>query len=109
MGEIDRADVLAVLRPIWFDKTETATRVGGRLEKVLDCAAVNEYRTGENPARWRGHLEVVLPKPAKIMQRRHHPAVPYKDVPAAIQKIISTGGLARWVLLLCVLTAARTA
>lgn len=108
VGEIDRADVLAVLRPIWFDKTETATRVRGRLEKVLDWAAVNEYRTSENPARWRGHLEVVLPKPAKIMQRRHHPAVPYKDVPAAIQKIISTGGLARWALLLCVLTAART-
>lgn len=108
VGEVDRADILAILKPIWLEKTETARRLRGRLEKILDWAEVHEYREGANPARWSGHLEVILPKPSKVMNRRHHPAVPYKDVPLVVKKIMRCDGLSRFALIFTILTAART-
>jgi hypothetical protein len=76
-------DVLAVLKPIWLEKAETASRVRGRIEKVLDAAKAKGFRDGENPARWRGHLDHLLPRRSKLT-RPHHPAMPYEDVPAFI-------------------------
>jgi hypothetical protein len=78
---ITTEDVLAVLKPIWTEKPETATRVRGRIEKVLDAAKAKYFRMGENPARWRGHLDHLLPKPLKL-SRGHHPAMPYEELPA---------------------------
>ena len=72
-------DVLAVLKPIWTTKAETASRVRGRIEKVLDAAKAKGFRQGENPARWRGHLDHLLPRPSKLA-RGHHAAMPYEDV-----------------------------
>ena len=70
-----------VLKPIWTSKAETASRVRGRIEKVLDAAKAKGFRQGENPARWRGHLDHLLPKQDKLA-RGHHAAMPYDDVPA---------------------------
>ena len=69
-------DILKVLSPLWTEKTETATRVRGRLENILDYAAALQYRSPLNPARWRGHLDKLLPKSSQVRTVRHHPAVP---------------------------------
>ena len=79
-------DVLAVLKPIWTEKAETASRLRGRIEKVLDAAKAKGFRDGENPARWRGHLDHLLPKPPKLA-RGHHAAMPYEDVAAFVGKL----------------------
>jgi integrase len=79
-------DVLAVLKPIWTTKAETASRIRGRIEKVLDAAKAKGFREGENPARWRGHLDHLLPRPSKLA-RGHHAAMPYDDVAAFIAKL----------------------
>ena len=84
-------DVLAVLKPIWTTKAETASRVRGRIEKVLDAAKAKGFRDGENPARWRGHLDHLLPRPSKLA-RGHHAAMPYEEVAAFIAKLRRTGG-----------------
>jgi Phage integrase central domain/Arm DNA-binding domain len=72
-------DVLAILKPIWITKPETASRIRGRIEKVLDAAKAKGFRDGENPARWRGHLDHLLPRPSKLA-RGHHSAMPYGEV-----------------------------
>lgn len=77
--EIQVTDVLRVLKPIWDTKTETASRLRGRIEKVLSWATVNELREGDNPARWQGNLSEVLPKPSKVATVRHQPALAQKD------------------------------
>lgn len=104
---IDTHLVLEALQPIWAEKTETATRVRQRLEAVLDYAIARGYRTGENPARWRGHLQKLLPPPAKLKDVKHHPALPYSelgDFMAELGQIGSAGGKA---LALQILTATR--
>ena len=104
---IDTADVLEILRPIWTAKAETASRLRGRIENVLDAAKAEGLREGENPARWRGHLDKLLPRRAKLT-RGHHKAMPYGNVPAFVEKLRaqpSTGALA---LEFLILTAART-
>lgn len=73
---IDTAMVLRILKPIWNTKTETATRVRGRIEKVLDWSKAQGYRSGENPAAWRGHLDKLLPAPKKVAEVEHHAALP---------------------------------
>jgi integrase len=78
--EVDEPLVLQVLRPIWHTKTETAGRVRGRIESVLDWAKVHKQRAGENPARWRGNLAMVLPKQSDIQEVRHHPALPFERI-----------------------------
>ena len=82
VAQIDEALVLQILTPIWAEKTETASRLRGRIEKVLDWATFNKYRKGANPATWRGHLEHSLAKPSRVKKTSHHPALPYKDLPS---------------------------
>src|SRR5262249_42461133 len=78
---IDTALVLKVLEPIWTTKPETAVRVRGRIESILDWAKVRGYRTGENPARWRGHLDKLLPARARVRRVEHYAALPYAELP----------------------------
>jgi integrase len=108
VADIDLGLVLKVIEPIWRDKTETANRVRGRIESVLDWAAVRGYRTGENPARWRGHLEHVLPARGRIARPNHHPAMPYADLPAFMLALTQREGVAARALEFAILTAART-
>ena len=100
-------DVLEVLRPIWTSKNETASRLRGRIELVLDFARAHGWREGENPARWRGNLRNVLPTRNKL-SRGHLPAMDYRQVPDFIARVKQTQGLAARALELVILTAART-
>lgn len=100
-------DVLAILKPIWTEKAETASRVRGRIEKVLDAARAKGFRDGENPARWRGHLDHLLPKQSKLA-RGHHAAMPYEEVAAFIGKLRAKEATAALALEFCILTAARS-
>jgi integrase len=100
-------DILAVLKPIWIAKAETASRVRGRIEKVLDAAKAKGLRSGENPARWRGHLDHLLPRPSKLT-RGHHAAMPYEEVADFIANLQKREALAALALELCILTAARS-
>jgi integrase len=100
--------VLLVLRPIWSRTPETASRVRGRIEAVLDFARVRDWRQEENPARWRGHLAEVLPKPQKVKRVEHRPALPWRDVPAFMQALGKRSGQAAQALALVILTASRT-
>ena len=100
-------DVLAVLKPIWTTKPETASRVRGRIEKVLDAAKAKGFREGENPARWRGHLDHLLPRPSKLA-RGHHAAMPYDEVAGFVANLREREAIAALALELCILTAARS-
>jgi integrase len=100
-------DVLAVLKPIWTTKAETASRVRGRIEKVLDAAKAKGFREGENPARWRGHLDHLLPGPSKLT-RGHHAAMPYEDVAGFVAELREREATAALALEFCILTAARS-
>jgi integrase len=100
-------DVLAVLKPIWTKKAETASRLRGRIEKVLDAAKAKGFRDGENPARWRGHLDHLLPKPLKLT-RGHHAAMAYEDVPKFVGSLRKREAVAALALEFCILTAARS-
>lgn len=107
VDQIDAAAVLAVLRPIWSTIPETAFRLRGRIERVLDAAKVKGLRSGENPARWRGHLEVLLPARNK-QAVKHHPAMDYQDVPGFIQDLRRRDSMSARALEFMILTAART-
>lgn len=107
VDEVMTDDVLGVLKPIWTTKPETASRLRGRIEKVIDAAKAKGIRQGENPARWRGHLDHLLPKPSKLA-RGHHPAMPYDAVPAFMEQLRQREALAALALEYCILTAART-
>jgi integrase len=107
VDRIETTDVLAALRPIWQTKPETASRVRGRIERVLNAAKAKGYRTGENPAAWRGHLENLLSKQSRLT-RGHHAAMPYKDVPAFMAKLRAREAVAASALEFAVLTAARS-
>ena len=100
-------DVLAVLKPIWTTKPETASRVRGRIEKVLDAAKAKGFREAENPARWRGHLDHLLPRPSKLA-RGHHAAMPYDEVAGFVANLREREAIAALALELCILTAARS-
>lgn len=106
--EIDLPHVLACLEPIWRSKTETATRVRGRIESVLDWATVRKYRSGDNPARWKGHLDKVLPSPKKVSETEHHRALPIDGMPAFMADLRQRDGIAARALEFTVLTAARS-
>lgn len=101
-------DVLAILRPIWTEKPETATRVRGRIEAVLDAAKVRGWRQGENPARWKGHLALLLPKRAKVAEVRHHPALDWRLVPSLLPELAAKDGAAARALRFAILTATRS-
>lgn len=106
IADITTDDVLAVLTPIWTDKNETAARVRGRIEKVLDAAKARGLRTGENPARWRGHLDQLLSKRRKL-QRGHHTAMPFAEVPAFVAALREREGISALALEFTILTASR--
>jgi integrase len=105
---IDTAAVLGVLRPIWNSKAETASRLRGRIEAVLDAAKAQGLRAGENPAAWRGNLAHLLPKAAKLSARGNHAAMPYKTVAAFVAKLREREAIAARALEFLILTAART-
>lgn len=107
VSEIDTDDIVAVLEPIWADKPETAQRLRGRIERVLDFAKVKGWRTGENPALWRGHLSHLLAKPEKL-SRGHHPAMPYGEVPAFVTRLRVSDAMSAKALDFLILTAARS-
>lgn len=107
VAQIDTADVLTVLNKMWSATPETASRVRMRIEAVLDYAKAQDWRSGENPARWKGHLENILPKRDK-RSVRHHPAMPYADVPAFMERLRETDSLSSCALQLLILTGART-
>jgi integrase len=105
---VDTGLVMRVLEPIWNDKPETASRVRGRVERVLGWATVNGYRTGDNPARWRGHLDNLLPKKSTVRAVEHHPALPYAKIGEFMQELREQPGAAARALEFAILTAART-
>ena len=107
VDEVDTEAIVGVLRIVWTTKPETASRLRGRIERVLDAAKAKGQRHGENPARWRGHLDNLLPRRQKL-SRGHHAAMPYGEVPAFINQLHSHDGVAARALEFLILTAART-
>jgi integrase len=106
--DIDVGHVHQVLEPIWASKPETGGRVRGRIEKILGWAKVNNYRAGENPARWRDNLDQLLPKLSEVRKVKHHPALPYAELPAFMEKLRREEGSGARALEFAILTAART-
>ncbi|MBO9518068.1 MAG: integrase arm-type DNA-binding domain-containing protein [Porphyrobacter sp.] len=107
VAEVGTAHVLKILEPIWKDKAETASRVRGRIETILDAAKARGYREGENPARWRGHLAQILPTRSRLT-RGHHKAMPYDAIPAFVGALHNREAVAALALEFTILTAART-
>ncbi len=101
-------DVLAILKPLWQAKPETASRLRGRIEAVLDYAKSRGWRTGENPAAWRGHLDNLLPARSKVAAVVHHAAVPWRHLPAMYERIATGGGISSRCLAFTILTAVRS-
>jgi len=108
VADVDTPLVMKVLAPIWPIKPETASRIRGRIEVILDAAKREGLRTGENPARWTGHLKFLLPSKKKVRKVRHHPALPYGHIPAFMAALRERPGLSARALELCVLTASRS-
>jgi integrase len=99
---------MRVLEPIWRNKTETASRLRGRIESVLDYAAAHDWRASENPARWRGHLQKLLAAPNKIARVDHHAALPWREIGTFMAELRDQEGVAARALEFVILTAART-
>jgi integrase len=108
LDEIDTDDILKILTPIWKTKTETASRLRGRLEWILAAACTRKLRDGINPALWRGHLQTILPAPKKMMEVRHHPALAYRALPEFLIRLRNTDGVAALALEFAILNASRT-
>lgn len=100
--------MLAVLRPIWNEKTITAARLQKRIERIFDYAAARHWHDGNNPASWRSHLSYILPSPAKITEPTHHFAIPRHDLPAAMQALCRSQGISALVVRWAALTACRS-
>lgn len=108
VAKIDVALVTMALEPIWTKKPETASRVRGRIESVLDWATARNFRTGDNPARWRGHLDKLLPRRSKVAKIKHHPALPYAEMPEFMAEVRAMDGVSPRALEFTILTATRT-
>jgi integrase len=108
VAAIGTEHVLKVLQPIWHKKTDTASKLRGRIQSVLDWATVSNYRTGDNPARWRGHLDKALPARSKVQKVKHHAALPYVELPAFMGELRQRQGVSALALEFTILTAART-
>lgn len=106
--DVEQAHIMRVLEPIWTTKTETASRLRGRIENILDWSRVRGYRTGENPARWKGHLDMVLPTPGKVQTVEHHPALPFDELAAFMELLQKQEGQGARALEFAILTAARS-
>jgi integrase len=109
ISDITTADIKRILNPIWTSKHETAGRVRGRIESIIDWATAHELRTGDNPARWKGHLEHLLAKSTPDQRSaEHHAALPYADLPKFMADLAKQEGMSRWALEFLILTASRT-
>jgi integrase len=108
VSAIDTPHVLKIIQPIWYTKTETAKRIRGRIEVILDYAKVGGHRGGENPARWAGHIEHNLPDPTAVYEVRHHPALPYAELPPFMRDLRLRAGVSARALEFTVLNALRT-
>ncbi|WP_339414934.1 MULTISPECIES: tyrosine-type recombinase/integrase [unclassified Pseudomonas] len=108
VSTLDTGLVMQVIEPVWTVKTETASRVRGRIESVLDWATVRGYRKGENPARWKGHLDHLLPRKSKIQKVKHHAALPYEEASTFVHTLRALDGVAARAFELLILTATRT-
>lgn len=108
VADIDTVHVTQCLKPIWITKNETASRLRGRIEQVLSWATVQGYRSGDNPARWRGHLDKTLPKPSRVQKTKHHPALPFVEMALFMQQLKQQEGIAAKCLEFTILCAART-
>ncbi|MGI4950965.1 MAG: tyrosine-type recombinase/integrase [Janthinobacterium lividum] len=108
VGEVGTDDVVALLRPIWETTTETADRVRSRIERILDYARSQGWREGENPARWKGHLAYVLPKPSTVSQVEHYAAVPFLKVAVVMAGLARSQGFGAMAVRFACLTAARS-
>lgn len=107
VADIGTEHVMRVLDPIWDQKTETASRLRGRIEAVLGWAIARGYRDGENPARWRGHLKNLLPPPARVNPVRHQPALEYAEMPSFMRDLRQRSGMSALALQFCILTCVR--
>ncbi|MCP4934087.1 MAG: integrase arm-type DNA-binding domain-containing protein [bacterium] len=108
VNTITTEDILKILSPIWTTKTETAKRIQGRIENILDYAAAHKYCDPMNPARWRGHLDKLLPKPSRVKKTTHHPAMPYTEAPAFMAELSQNSSTSAQALQFLILTATRT-
>ncbi|HED5893852.1 TPA: integrase arm-type DNA-binding domain-containing protein [Salmonella enterica] len=108
VGEITKTDLLAILEPIWLTKNETASRVRGRIETVLDYAKAKEYLEGDNPAAWKGMLKPLLPMPSKVQNKKHHAALPYGELGTFMTELRTRTGISARALEFSVLTVARS-
>jgi integrase len=108
VADVDTGLVVKCLAPIWESKTETATRVRGRIESVLGWATTSGYRTGENPARWKGHLENLLATISKARRTKNHPALPWQQAGAFVHALRARAGVAALALEFLILTACRS-
>lgn len=108
VAAIDTSLVLKTIEPIWSVKPETASRLRGRIEAVLDWAGARGFRHGENPARWRGHLDKLLPASGKLRRVKHHAALPFSDIPIFMVDLRTREGLSARALEFAILTATRT-
>jgi len=107
VADVNTEDLLAILQPIWTTKTVTATRVRGRIEAILDYAKARGLREGENPARWKGHLALMLAAPARVHKVTHHPALPVAELPAVMARLARMDGIAPLALRFLALTVGR--
>ena len=105
---VDTDHIVKVIEPIWSKKTETARRLRGRIEVILDWAKVRGFRSGENPARWRGHMSHLLPARTKVRPIKHHAALPYDQLPSFMAELQMVEGTSAAALEFLILTAART-
>jgi integrase len=108
VATVNTALILKVLEPIWSSKSETASRLRGRIEAILDWAKARGYRGGENPARWRGHLDKLLPARAKIATVQHHKAIPFRELPSFMTRLRTRTEISARAPEFTILTAART-
>jgi integrase len=108
VDQVATPDLVEILKPMWADKPETASRLRARIERVLDAAKVNGHRSGENPARWRGHLQLILPGRTRGAGVRHHPAMPWEQVPDFVKGLKHRVSTAARALEFLIHTAART-
>lgn len=106
--DVGQSHIMQILEPIWTTKTETASRLRGRIENVLDYATARGYRQGDNPARWRGHLDKLLATPSKVAKVEHHPALPYPEIGSLMAELRKHTGLGARALEFAILTAARS-
>ncbi|EAM8613886.1 site-specific integrase [Salmonella enterica] len=108
VSEISKVDLLAILEPIWLTKNETASRLRGRIETVIDYAKAKEYFEGDNPAAWKGMLKPLLPQPSKVQIPKHHAALPYNQIGTFMKELRERSGVSPRALEFAILTAARS-